>query len=97
MYFIFIGADRSGCLDLRRATKAIHSAYLDTGGRTVEVLMSGPTTDAAGNETGSVMVLRAESEDDVRAFFRDEPYHLADLYDRTMLLPWLWKRGNPYE
>jgi uncharacterized protein YciI len=95
-FFVFIGTDRPGALELRRATKAAHRAYLDTAPSGVEVLMSGPTLDAAGDETGSIMILRAPGEAALMEFFAAEPYHLSGLYAETEIRPWLWKRGNPH-
>lgn len=95
MYFIFIGTDRENCFDLRRATKASHSAYLDAATGDVRVLMSGPTLDEEGRECGSLMILEADAHGAVEAFFLQEPYHLAGLYGAADLRPWVWKRGNP--
>jgi uncharacterized protein YciI len=93
MFFIFVGRDKPDSLALRMVTKASHSRFLDT---CQEVLMTGPILDAAGAECGSVMVFRAESIAALNERLVDEPYRRAGLFAQTEILPWVWKRGNPY-
>lgn len=96
MFYIFIGSDKNNCFDLRCETKRQHSAYLDAADGAVSVLMSGPTLDSEGREAGSIMILEAPDIDSIAAFFENEPYHLAGLYESTEVRRWDWKRGNPY-
>jgi hypothetical protein len=96
VFFLFLGEDRPGALDLRLATKAAHVRYLNAAPAEVEVLMSGPLAGPDGGEAGSAIVFRAADARQVRAFLDAEPYHLAGLYAKSEVRPWLWRRGNPY-
>ena len=96
VFYVFIGTDNKDCFELRRNTKSRHVAFLDSANGPVSVLMSGPTLDSEGRETGSIMILDAPDPESIDAFFETEPYHLAGLYGATEIRPWDWKRGNPY-
>jgi hypothetical protein len=41
---------------------------------------AGPLRDAEGNFTGSLVVVKAESEEDARAFLTNDPYFKADIW-----------------
>jgi len=49
-----------------------HRAFLQTGYEKGRLLLSGPLS----TRTGGVVIARAPSEEDLRAFFANDPYHL---------------------
>jgi uncharacterized protein YciI len=76
--FILIGHDRQGGLDVRKANRAAHLAYLEAFGG---VAFAGPLLGANGNPFGSMIVIEAADEAAARAVFENDPYVKADLFE----------------
>lgn len=96
MFFAIIAADKPGMQALRAETKDLHRQHLDFGGFGVKVLQSGPLLSSDGKEQGSLIVVSAESLNDVRQFVDRDPYNCAGLFADVEIHEWLWRRGNPY-
>jgi uncharacterized protein len=65
----------------RRDTfRAQHFAHIET--ILDKVLIAGPLKDASGAFTGSLVVVKADSEDEARAIFESDPYFAAGVWDR---------------
>jgi uncharacterized protein YciI len=73
-----IAHDRPGALDVRKATRAAHLAYLSACGG---VVFGGPLLGADGSPFGSVIVIEAADEAAARAVFENDPYAQADLFE----------------
>jgi uncharacterized protein YciI len=84
MQFILIAHDKAGGLPLRMSTRPAHLAYCEQeiGSR---LLYAGPMLEAAGNPTGSVMIVEAADEAEAKALFAKDPYALAGLFGQTSL------------
>lgn len=76
--FVLRCRDRKNSLKLRLATRAAHLDYV--GAAKVKVLLAGPTLDADGNPDGSLFILEANDERDVREFVENDPYETAGLF-----------------
>ena len=85
-HFLVISHDKPGMLDLRKAKREEHLAHVKTGGNgLVRVLVGSPLGREAMN--GTWMVMEAESEDKVHAFYAADPYELAGLFASREILP----------
>jgi len=78
MQFILIGHDGPGGLEIRKATRDAHLAYLAAFGG---VVFAGPMLGADGNPFGSVVVIEAADETTARAVFEADPYTRAGLFE----------------
>lgn len=96
MFFVVVATDKPGALSVRMANKAAHMAHLDAAAADVQVLQSGPWTDAGGVEAGSIIVLKAANTEAVERFLAADPYRRAGLFAHVEIRPWKWSRGNPY-
>lgn len=76
--FVLRCRDRKDSLDLRLATRAAHLDYVAAA--KVKVLLAGPTLDADGNPNGSLFILEATDESDIREFAENDPYETAGLF-----------------
>jgi uncharacterized protein YciI len=79
MKFILIAHDRQGGLEVRKAARPAHLAYLQAAGETI--VFGGPMLSADGAPFGSVVVIEAEDETAARAFFEGDPYVEAGLFE----------------
>jgi uncharacterized protein YciI len=96
MFFAVIARDLPDSFALRADTKVRHMAHLDAAAPGLRVLQSGPLLDSQGGETGSLLILEADTQAAVEAFLSRDPYVVAGLFAETEVRPWLWRRGNPY-
>jgi len=78
--------DKPDSLDLRMATREAHLAY----GREhmSRIKVAGPFLDEAGNMSGSMFLMEAESADALHAFNAADPYTRAGLFERVEVRQW---------
>ena len=97
MYYAVWASDRPGTLATRMRVREAHRARLrEPGAHPVRVVAGGPTLDASGaSMNGSLLVIQADSLDDVRAFLAEDPYQLEGVYARVEVRPWQWGLGRP--
>jgi len=79
MKFILIAHDKAGALEVRKANRPAHLAYLQEAGETI--VFGGPLLGPDGSPFGSVVVIEAENEAAARAFFEGDPYAEAGLFE----------------
>ncbi|WP_431025561.1 YciI family protein [Halomonas sp. H5] len=98
-FFVLWATDKPGGLARRQQLRPRHRAYLDAPGRhAVKVLQGGPTLDPRGNDmNGTLLIIEANSREDVEAFAADDPYARAGLFEHVEIRPWLWTRGRTKE
>jgi uncharacterized protein YciI len=77
--FILIAHDKAGALEVRKANRPAHLAYLQAAGE--KIVFGGPLLAADGAPFGSVVVIEAEDEAAARAFFAGDPYAEAELFE----------------
>ncbi len=84
MLYTFICTDKPGALEIRKANRDNHIAYL----RATDAVHAGPFLDAEGNMSGSLVVVdlpdRAAAED----WAANDPYAMADLFSDVRIEAW---------
>jgi uncharacterized protein len=85
MLFALICTDRAGSLDVRKANREAHLAYLrDTG----VVTQAGPFVDASGNMIGSLVILEVDTRQAAEDWAASDPYAKAALFERVEIRAW---------
>ncbi len=80
-----ICTDKPGHLDLRKANRDAHLAHLRAE---PTVVQAGPFLDAAGEMSGSLILLATEDRAAVEAFAAADPYALAGLFEHVRIETW---------
>ncbi|MGI3169811.1 YciI family protein [Pseudooceanicola sp. C21-150M6] len=85
MFFALIAHDKPGALEVRKANRDAHLAYIaDTG----VVAQAGPLLDADGAMCGSLVILSVETAEQAQTWADGDPYAKAGLFDTVTLMPW---------
>lgn len=77
--------DKPNSLDLRKANRDAHLAYITETG---VVSQAGPVLDAAGEMCGSLVILDVEDMAAARAWAENDPYAKVDLFESVDLIEW---------
>ena len=85
MLVSLIAKDKAGALDVRKANRDAHLAYIKLTG---VVQQAGPILNAAGEMTGSVIILDVQSMANAEDWAASDPYALAGLFESVQLLHW---------
>lgn len=96
-YFAILATDKPDLEPLRAQIRPQHREYLrEPHPHRVVVRLGGPTLDGCeGSMNGTLLVVEAASLREVQAFFSDDPYARAGLFERVEIRPWNWSLGNP--
>jgi uncharacterized protein YciI len=95
-YFAVLARDRAGVAELRQQLRPEHRAWLRApGAHRVCVRLGGPLLDAHGNMNGTLLVVEAASEKEVRDFITEDPYTRANLFEQLEIMAWQWSLGQP--
>jgi uncharacterized protein YciI len=87
--YVFHGLDKAGALELRKATRAAHLAWIETLAPRVKI--GGPMLAEDGQTpVGSMLVVEADTLDAAQALFAKDPYALAGLWQSTSVRPFNW-------
>jgi hypothetical protein len=87
--FVFCGLDRPGALELRKATRQAHLAWVEALRPSVRI--GGPMLGEDGQTPlGSLLVVEAETLDEAKSIFASDPYALAGLWAETSVRPFNW-------
>lgn len=84
MFVAFIGKDKAGALDIRKANRDAHVAYL----KSTKVAQAGPFLDANGEMCGSLVILDVETIAEAETWAAADPYAKAGLFESTELQLW---------
>ena len=84
--------DKPDSLDLRMANREAHLAYARENISRIKA--AGPYIDDAGNMSGSMFLMEADSADTVRAFSAADPYAKAGLFERVEVRHWRVTLGS---
>ena len=96
MYFVIFGTDKPGVLATREATRPKHRVHLQEHKRKVKLHHGGPTLAEDGKSmNGTLLVVEADSIEEVRAFVADDPYTKAGIFEKVEIRPWNWTTGVP--
>ena len=86
MKYILICEDREGALNVRLANRDRHLAYIGELGDRVS--LAGPMlSDDGESMVGSVLIIEADSAEDIRAIADSDPYALAGLFSKVTIRP----------
>lgn len=87
--FVFHGLDKAGALELRKATREAHLAWIASLNPHVKI--GGPMlSDDGATPLGSMLVVEAESLADAKVLFAQDPYAVAGLWESTSVRPYNW-------
>ncbi len=85
MLIALIARDKPGALNIRKANRDAHLAYIKATG---VVSQAGPLLDDEGDMIGSLVILEVEDMAAAQAWANDDPYAKAGLFDSVELIPW---------
>lgn len=85
MQFAIICRDKPGALEIRKATREAHLAYLQETGA---VVMAGPFLNESDEMTGSLLIIEAEDLSAARAWAEGDPYYKAGLFETVTIDSW---------
>lgn len=95
MKFIIYSRDKENALEIRKANRDAHLAFL-ANEAPVKVLSAGPWLDDTGETMkGSLLIVEAEKLTDVRTWLQADPYAQAGLPDSVTIHPFIWAIGAP--
>jgi len=77
--------DKPGALEVRKANREAHLAYLKKNGSMV--LSAGPLLDEGGGMCGSIVILKG-TEEEAKAFAKSDPYAAAGLFQDVATRRW---------
>lgn len=87
--FVVMGIDKAEVLTIREQLRPSHRLYLREHGLNVEVVLGGPTVESEGDTmNGTLLVIRARSEGDVRQFLSGDPYVKAEIFSELIVRQW---------
>ena len=90
-HFVLTATDKPNALELRLATRQAHLDYV-RGSDLVK--LGGPLLDAAGEMSGSMLVLEAADLAAAEAFAAADPYAVAGLFEKVELRPFKLTLGR---
>lgn len=85
MLIALVARDKPGSLEIRKANRSAHLAYIQ---KTGVVHMAGPLLDDAGGMSGSLIVLDVDNMDAARNWADSDPYAKAGLFSSVTLDVW---------
>ena len=85
MRIALIAKDKPGAIEIRKANREAHVAYLKS---TDAVEMAGPFLDDNGEMCGSLIILDVEDMAAAAAWAAKDPYKAADLFQSVELIAW---------
>jgi uncharacterized protein YciI len=83
--FVLICRDKPGHLEVRKANRDAHLAYLAETGI---VRLAGPLLDDAGAMVGSMLAVEAADRAAAEAFAAADPYARAGLFASVEIMAW---------
>ncbi len=85
MKIALIAKDKSGALDIRKANRDAHLAYIKETG---VVSQAGPFLDSDGQMCGSLVILEVDDLAAAQTWADGDPYAKAGLFDSVELIAW---------
>ena len=93
MLFAVTCTDRAGALQLRLDNREAHLAWAGADGSPVK--MGGPLLDSEGQPAGSLLIVEADDEADLRDILAQDPYAKAELFVEVFWIPFKWTLKAP--
>lgn len=86
MYYVITCKDKADHLPVRMENRPAHVDFLN--GHLDHMLAAGPTLDADGNPSGSVLILDFDSQADAETWAAEDPYAKAGLFESVTITAW---------
>lgn len=84
MRYALICTDKPGHLEVRKANRDAHVAYL----RDTNAEMAGPFLDTGGDMCGSLVVIDVETRQEAETWAANDPYAKAGLFADVRIEAW---------
>lgn len=85
MKFVILGKDGPEGAQKRPLYRPAHLQRLETWAQQGKIILAGPLTDQAG----SLIVVEAESLEEVQMFVKDDPYTIHGVFQEVTIHPFL--------
>ena len=85
MLVALIAFDKVGHIEVRKANRADHIDYLNSG---TAVSQAGPLLSDEGEMIGSLIILNVNVLEDARAWSENDPYVKAGLFESVEFILW---------
>ena len=85
MLVALIARDKVGHIEVRKANRADHIDYLNSG---TAVSQAGPLLSDEGEMIGSLIILDVNVLEDARAWSENDPYVKAGLFESVEFIIW---------
>ena len=85
MLIALIARDKTGALEIRKANREAHLAYIESTG---VVNQAGPLLDDAGQMIGSLVILDVADMAAAQSWADGDPYAKAGLFESVELIAW---------
>ena len=86
MKYVLICEDKKDSLDVRLANRDKHLAYIGELG--TKISLAGPMlSDDGEGMVGSVLIIEADSTEEIEAIAAEDPYALAGLFEKVTIRP----------
>ncbi len=93
MLFIVSGRDKPNGMEARLEHRTAHRAYYSALGD--DLVLAGPYLDAAGEPIGSMIIMRAASQEAAEAFAHADPYWVERVFADLTVSRWDWFMKRP--
>lgn len=95
-HFLVLATDAPDRAALRERLRPIHRAWLrEHPGHAVAVVHGGPTLDGEGRMNGTLLIVAATQESQVRSFVEADPYVQNGLFAEVVVREWMWSLRTP--
>lgn len=94
-HFVVYALDKPGRQAARLEARPAHRARLREHDHPVAVRIGGPLLDDAGTMIGTMLIVEAQTKQQVEAFVAGDPYMAVDIYASVAIHPYNWGLGNP--
>ncbi len=91
-YFVIDFRDKPNAFEVRAAAREAHLAYIKDLG--VQVKLGGPYVDEQGRMIGSLIIVEADSIEQVKALHDRDPYKQAGLFETSTITEWRLSAQN---
>lgn len=92
IYFAIITHDRPGAGPIRMERLKEHLAHIEAN--LARFAVAGPLRDGQGAPNGSLLVVKADSEAEARAFLESDPYFAAGVWADIRIAPFSAVAGD---
>jgi uncharacterized protein len=89
--YALICNDKPGAIELRKANRDAHLAYVEETG---VVVLAGPFLNDTGEMCGSLLLLDVESKAEAEDWAEGDPYARAGLFESVAIREWKKVRGG---